>query len=56
MTKIEEIKEAISALETTAEGQLKGGFAVISRVDDFSSLSNVDCGCTTNADCDCGCK
>ena len=55
MSKLTQIKEAISALETTAEGQLRGGFIVIGGGEDVSPLSNGNCGCNTNVVCDCGC-
>ena len=59
MSKLTQIKEAISALETTAEGQLRGGFIVIGGGEDVSPLSNgncnCNCGCDSNGNCNCNC-
>lgn len=49
---LENLKAAVSSLEETAEGQLRGGFAVIG--EDVSPLADINRNCN-NDKCNVGC-
>lgn len=54
--KIESLKAAVSSIEQTAEGQLRGGFAVIGGGGTADPLGNTKCtndGCKNNGCNDC---